>query len=457
MNMHSKIITYDNIIELKDKKNLQLRVEIFKIKNFSVENKHLINELISRKQTYSLYISKKEILLFMYYFKDELEKIDSNEISSNNFLSCYVDKFNESDNYFPLQKIKKIKEKKDLIEITNENNEKTFYRIYVCRLKKGEQLLEKDIAKYFIDIANLDFFDVVISQKFDNKDGKKGENWGIFLVAKHKKEEELELKHKHFLNFISRKIKSFNINFVKATKSDIEWNKTKFQLLLPWIRHSGNLAFKLNFDSFFINFNTVIKLNLKEKQTNLDKEKGVRLVQKIEKKPLPSVKEIENKLRISNNDFKLKKDEIKTKIEEPIIIKTIPKTTEISKKSNKNSIRRTVSGIFKTIGFKESLIFNNKFDIVLRRGTSYIFVIISPDTFLAHNAYELVEELSGIAGLRNNFLALVIAPVFEKQAEKVLRDYNIIMINKFESMDEERLKQVLYEKSSELYSFLPAV
>jgi len=451
--MSPKISTHDNVIELYHKKNLQLRVEIFKIKNFNAENKHLINELTSRKQTYSLYISKQEILLFIYYFKDELVKVDSNDVSNNSFLVSYVDIINETNSYFPVQKIRKIKERNNIIQVTYENKGKEFYRIYVCKLRKGEQLLEKDITKYFIDIAKLSFFDIVISQKFDNKEGKNSENWGIFLITKNKNEKELEIKHKHFMNFINRKIKLFNINFVKATKTDIEWNRTKFQFLLPWIRHSGNLAFKLDFNLIFNNLNTTDRPNLKEKHEKVKKDK-INPTYNHDKKPLPSVKEIDY-IGISNNDFKLKKDEIMSQIEEPIIIQTIPKITEISKKSNKVQIRKTVSGIFKAIGFKESLIFNNKFDIVLRRGTSYIFVIISTDTFLSHNAYELVEELSSIAGLRNNFLALVIAPVFEQQAEKILRDYNIIMINKLESMDEETLKRIVYEKSSELYSFLP--
>ncbi|MHA1203646.1 MAG: hypothetical protein ACTSSL_01725 [Candidatus Heimdallarchaeaceae archaeon] len=454
--MSSRISTHDNVIELYHKKNLQLRVEIFKIKNFNAENKHLINELTSRKQTYSLYISKQEILLFIYYFKDELVRVDSKDVSNNSFLVSYVDIINETNSYFPVQKIRKIKEKNDIIQITYDNKEKEFYRIYVCQLRKGEQLLEKDIAKYFSDIAKLGFFDIVISQKFNNKEGKNSENWGIFLITKNKNEKELEIKHKHFMNLINRKIKLFNINFVKATKKDIEWNRTKFQFLLPWIRHSGNLAFTLDFNLFFNNFNTTARLNLKEKHENLKgKKEKINSTYNPDKKPLPSVKEINYNIGRSNKDFKLKKDEIMSQIEEPMIIQTIPKTTEVSKKSNKVQIRKTVSGIFKTIGFKESLIFNNKFDIVLRRGTSYIFVIISTDTFLSHNAYELIEELSSIAGLRNNFLALVIAPVFERQAEKILRDYNIIMVNKLESMDEETLKKVLHERSSELYSFLP--
>lgn len=155
--MSSRISTHDNVIELYHKKNLQLRVEIFKIKNFNAENKHLINELTSRKQTYSLYISKQEILLFIYYFKDELVRIDSKDVSNNSFLVSYVDIINETNSYFPVQKIRKIKEKNDIIQITYDNKEKEFYRIYVCQLRKGEQLLEKDIAKYFSDIAKLGF------------------------------------------------------------------------------------------------------------------------------------------------------------------------------------------------------------------------------------------------------------------------------------------------------------
>ena len=57
-----------------------------------------------------------------------------------------------------------------------------------------------------------------------------------------------------------------------------------------------------------------------------------------------------------------------------------------------------------------------------------MFVKFFKDLLSQNNAYEIVENLSSIAGLRNQFLCIVVADVIEENANKLLNEYNILHI-----------------------------
>ena len=103
-----------------------------------------------------------------------------------------------------------------------------------------------------------------------------------------------------------------------------------------------------------------------------------------------------------------------------------------------------INKIFKEFEFKETMIFEENFDLVLRKGSYYVFVRFFKDILNQAHAYEIVETLSSIAGLRNEFLCIVVADVMEESASKLLNEYNILHLTLTDVLVNDSLKAKLY-------------
>ena len=103
-----------------------------------------------------------------------------------------------------------------------------------------------------------------------------------------------------------------------------------------------------------------------------------------------------------------------------------------------------ISKVFKDFEFKESLIFEENFDLVLRKGSSYVFVKFFKDILAQNHAYKIIENLSSIAGLRNQFLCIVVADVIDENSKKLLSEYNVLHLTVTDVLISDKLKAKIY-------------
>ena len=165
-------------------------------------------------------------------------------------------------------------------------------------------------------------------------------------------------------------------------------------------------------------------------------------------KPFPSAKNFKTKSVICTN--KIDKEQFETEIKNKEIAPSniddmsvpIPRTMNAVFDSEYLKVR--ISKIFKNLEFKETVIFEDSFDLVLRKGSSYIFIKLFQNALTQSQANEIVDALSSIAGLRNEFLCIVVADVVEENSKKVLNEYNILHLTLQDILLEEVLKSKIY-------------
>ena len=108
----------------------------------------------------------------------------------------------------------------------------------------------------------------------------------------------------------------------------------------------------------------------------------------------------------------------------------------------------------KSFDFKETIIFEENNDLVLRKGSFYIFVRIFKGILNQTQAYEILDELSSIAGLRNKFICITIADVLENGAFKILNEYNVLFLSYNDLLNEVTLKSKICECLESAFTFV---
>ncbi|MHA1302396.1 MAG: hypothetical protein ACTSPI_01665 [Candidatus Heimdallarchaeaceae archaeon] len=460
----------NSLIIWKQKKTF-LRITACKL-HFSNINSifSLLNELLTRKEMFTLIISKNELILFLYEFNSEEEQHHKDSISEQ-FIARYSLKKVQNMNEHIIPLIKKVKQDERLIKCCDKDGKWIYYIGYILKSIKNDTIKsQKSFTRFLKALLHTEFLNVIISQFYSPKNQDRiNTNWGLMLLKKSNKKEELIKKEESFRKFVKSNIQKLNIGFSQITKKDVEWNRTNFQLLIPWIKHNGVFT-------DLIDINVLIGERIKEinnrENISTDFEKveieNVKLVEVKRflrnKEPYPSVKDLlktrykqQETTNIASKSLKTKETILNPIKEYTSLKEFIPKPKTISKTFDVEKIKATIVNSFNELGYRETLIFNHKFDLVLRRSTAYIFVKISSEPLTQDVAYSIVEELNSIAGLRNEFLCIVIAPIIEKNAKKVLRDFNIVHLTLSDIATDNQLKTQIYEHLGESYVFLPLV
>ncbi|MCK4972459.1 MAG: hypothetical protein KAS52_04005, partial [Candidatus Heimdallarchaeota archaeon] len=103
-----------------------------------------------------------------------------------------------------------------------------------------------------------------------------------------------------------------------------------------------------------------------------------------------------------------------------------------------------ISRMFKDFEFNETVIFEDNFDLVLRKGSFYIFTKFYKKILNQAEAYKIIEHLSSIAGLRNKFLCIVVADIIEEKSMKILNEFNVLHLTLNDVLLEDTLKSKIY-------------
>ena len=59
-------------------------------------------------------------------------------------------------------------------------------------------------------------------------------------------------------------------------------------------------------------------------------------------------------------------------------------------------------------------------------------------------AYKIIEHLGSIAGLRNQFLCIVVADTIEEKSMKILNEFNVLHLTLSDVLLEDTLKNKIY-------------
>jgi hypothetical protein len=456
---------YNNLTEMENSaieycsNNDKFLIHIFDIPSKGYKTTSvLFNELSSKNIPFSVKIekNKQSLILYQTYSNDKNE--ESNKKTLQHLKESYGLKQIEKSDRFFIPNIKKIERENDnILKLKFSNNQET--NIFVCILTEvnsEKYLFQRNFTSFLKDLVQADIFSIIISHT-PSYEKNKGFTpfWGLVFMAENEKFDDLRKNKQNFLRYISASSTKLNSKLKVVSKHELNRNQINFRFGVPWIKHKG----------FFFDIIDIAQLLIFEKEK---KEEITLAQQKKEKlkqissqyqtvkqtnsislyKPFPSVKTLKTESVISAN--KLNKEQLETEIKNNEIAPSniddmsvpVPRTMNAVFDSEYLKVR--MSKIFKNLEFKETVIFEDSFDLVLRKGSSYIFIKLFQDALTQSQANEIVDALSSIAGLRNQFICIVVADVVEESSKKVLNEYNILHLTLQDLLLEEVLKSKIY-------------
>ncbi len=435
-------------------------VILFELTNSNIGTKmfNLTNELNSRGIMFSFWITKKRKYLIIYKINQISLSKEKLENLLKHLISTYSLRMESNlDNFF-IPDIKKIDQDGKILTLTHEDNSKQF--VLACQLVNLD--LEADtIVKRFTQFTNnlveAEVFSINISQFASNeKNHQSTQSLGVFFIARSYDKNLIKEKEAILLRFLKASTVKLNGQMVFLSKRDIVRHKANFQYFVPWIKHNVFINDLVN----IVRLLPPIKIDVQRKIFQDEKKKKeiekqvtvpsqnqknvVSLPFPNTKKPFPSVrsKKLEPPIFIKAKDIPTEDIEkyVPSKIDDLFV--PIPRT--LNPVFDAEYLKVRISKIFKDLEFKESLIFEENFDLVLRKGSSYVFVKFFKDTLTQNHAYKVIENLSSIAGLRNQFLCIVVADVVDEISKKLLSEYNVIHLTITDVLVSDKLKAKIY-------------
>ncbi|MFW9852101.1 MAG: hypothetical protein ACFFDS_04115, partial [Candidatus Thorarchaeota archaeon] len=279
--------------------------------------------------------------------------------------------------------------------------------------------------------------------------------WGLILIAESENSDDLRKSKQNFLRYINASSTKLNCKLKVVSKNELNRNQINFRFGAPWIKHKGCFFDFIDIDQLLAfkkeNKEEIILIQQKEEELKQipNQHQTVKQINTISLyKPFPSAKTLKTKSVISANKLDTKQlgTQIKSKEIAPSNIDdlSVPAPRTMNAVFDSEYLKVRISKIFKNLEFKETVIFEDSFDLVLRKGSSYIFIKLFQDALTQSQANEIVDALSSIAGLRNQFICIVVADVVEESSKKVLNEYNILHLTLQDILLEEVLKSKIY-------------
>ncbi len=427
---------------------------------------NMITELISKNIMFSIKLSSDSQFLIVYDFSKTNKKSTDIHNLVHHLSSNYSLKLLNNPNDFFTPPIKKIVQKDSTLEILFEDGTKKYFLTYILSsVNKKATQAKKAFTKLTKSLIQTDVFSIIITQFPNTKSGDTNyPKWGIFFISEDYNLLDIKRKNQVFCRFVKANSTKIDSKLSLLLKKSISRHLTNFRFLVPWIKHEGA-------------FSDVIKLNdlLRKKQP---KDHNYIIEKKLEEplspnippsllsktvhlnKPFPSVKaEVVPdsnfvNVQVGHNIIEVQKSEnsqdLCTNIDDVII----PSTQPLNKGLDNEFIKHRVNSVLKSFDFKETIIFEENNDLVLRKGSFYIFVRIFKGILNQTQAYEILDELSSIAGLRNKFICITIADVLENGAFKILNEYNVLFLSYNDLLNEVTLKSKICECLESAFTFV---
>ena len=357
--------------------------------------------------------------------------------------------------------IKKIDQEDIVLKLKLEDNDTLFsFACMLSSIDSGAQGLKKKITKFIIDLLHAEIFSIILSHVPSyRKGGEILPKWGMMLISKSNNFDDVINKRKQFLRYLKTSSTKLNCKLTSISKKAIARHEVNFRFYVPWIKHEGLFLDTINIDQLFRTRKTKIEDNIKRKSNDIP----FNILQKPQKKPslksislfkpFPSAKELNTEVEISDNKITAESSIINPanneKIEEIPVPSTlddltVPLPRTVNTTFDAEYLKVRINKVFKEFDFKETVIFEDSFDLVLRKESFYIFVKFYQDILNQTNAYKIVDTLSSIAGLRNDFLCIVVADVIEEGSKNILHEFNILHLTLNDVLLNDALKAKIY-------------
>jgi hypothetical protein len=437
-------------------------VIVFELSNSSIGTKvfNLTNELNSRGIMFSFWISKKRKYLIIY----RISQISLNKETLDNLLKHIISTYSlkietKLDNFF-IPKIKRIEQDGKILTLTHEDNSKQY--VLACQLVSLDletDTVFKRFTQFTNDLVEAEVFSINISQFASNERNQQNTpTLGVFFIARSHDKYTIKEKEAILLRYLKASTVKLNGQIIFLSKRDITKHKTNFQFFVPWIKHEVFINDLVNIVRLLPPIKIEVpketsKIEQREKKDeiekqvtikNQDKKNVVSLPFPSAKKPFPSIrnKTIKKPEIIKAKD--LPKEDIEKYAPSKIDDLSVPAPRTMNPVFDAEYLKVRISKIFKDFEFKESLIFEENFDLVLRKGSTYVFVKFFKDILTQNHAYQIIENLSSIAGLRNQFLCIAVADVVDEISKKLLSEYNVLHLTITDVLVSDKLKAKIY-------------
>jgi hypothetical protein len=442
----------------RDYKN---NVILFELSSFEMGAKisNLINELNSRGLMYSIWIAKKKQYLIVYNFDQVSTNKEKLEKMLKHLTSTYSLRIEENTDNFFISDIQKIEQDDKFLTFTHSDKSKQY--VLACQLVSLD--LEADtIAKRFTqftkDLVEAEAFSVNISQFVSREKNQRNvPSLGILFIARSHDKNSIEGKKAILLRYLKATAVKLNGQLLFISKRDIVKHKTNFQFFVPWIKHTGFIKDLLNINRLFPPFRIEVPHASKNEIIEQRKE-SVKQIQIPEQKPnkvvslpFPNSKKPYQSIRSKNletpkiiSSEPIPENGVEKYAPSRIDDLSVPVPRTMNSVFDAEYLKVRISKIFKEFEFKESLIFEENFDLVLRKGSSYVFVKFFKDIMTQDYTYKIIENLSSIAGLRNQFLCIAVADVIDDISKKLLNEYNILHLTVTDVLVKDKLKAKIY-------------
>jgi len=443
--------------------NDRIEINLFEMSTIGEEKKieRLLNELYSKNIMFSLLIKQHSKYLILYDYTSKRLNAKKRDDLVNHLISSYSLKKPRNMEEIFIPSVRKIEQENNMLQLVLEDNSKLYYLAYLLHsIDSKGQSFKKRFTNYTKNLLQADIFEIVISYLPSfRKNRYTAPNWGIMFIARSKNKEKIQKKKQNFIRFLQSNTVKLNCKLTSVSKKNLVKHQSNFRLLVPWIKQSG---------TFFeiIDIPKLVKIG-KEKREQILLENKVEDIQAVSRgdlscpdlrrstinKPFPSIKSLseinDSQKRKLEQPIKASVSTKKQKMPDEFNPGTLDDLTVSAPRSmnavfDAEYLKVRISKIFKEFEFKETVIFEDIFDLVLRRGSFYIFTKFFKDVLNQSHAYKIVESLSSIAGLRNDFLCIVVTDVIEEGSRKILNEFNILHLTLSDVLMEDTIKTKIY-------------
>jgi hypothetical protein len=446
--------TKDTIIPLEWKQqNSNVRIEVLEIK-YKDDKKatSLLYELCSKNIPFSIKFNADKQYLILYNFQTkDLDLKRRNELIRYLKKTYPLQELTDKNSIFN-SKFKKITQKESILNLKLTNNESLHsFSCLLTSISSETKNLKKKLTSFIIDLLQARIFSIVLtSLPSFRKNGKIVPMWGMMLIAESNNFADVEKKRKHFLRYISTNSTKLNCKLTTISKKDVARHTINFRFHVPWIKHEGLFSDSINAEQLLktrqikIENTKIAALTPEPVLSNNSKKPIISSVSLF--KPFPSVKNIKNEMITESPPTNFKNNKKIEVIPAPSNLDdlTVPVPRTVNATFDAEYLKVRINKAFKEFDFKETVIFEDSFDLVLRKESFYIFVKFYQDILNQTTAYEIVDILSSIAGLRNDFLCIVVADVIEDGSKNILREYNVLHLTLNDVLLNDALKTKIY-------------
>jgi len=420
---------------------------------------NLLTELKSKNVMFTLKITKNNLFLLIYT-QNNSGSSAKETVLINYFVQTYSLKDTVNAKEFFIQNVKKVVQKDNILKLFQENGKQSYALAFLLSsINSDSSNFSKRFTNFIINLVKADLFSIVISSIHSiDKTTLSHSKWSLMFLAQDDNRIRIEKKEETFHRFLNANSSKLNCKLKKKKKKEFVRHKTNFRYLVPWHYLKGEFTDNIEINKLLNINNSVLNSTveyygetLSKAQSPLTQENLKIKEDKVLQRPFPSVKTSRANKHISAPVIVKaeKQSKITSKKKDNYVVSNLddisipmPKTVKVVFDIEYLKVR--ISKMFKDFEFKETVIFEDNFDLVLRKGSFYIFIKIYKKVLNKTDAYKIIEHLGSIAGLRNQFLCIVVADTIEEKSMKILNEFNVLHLTLNDVLLEDTLKNKIY-------------